>query len=120
MLGVSGGGLLLVAGMYCEWHMLLFPSFSTLLGPFGCSATAAVHVGGSLYHELRQGKLMLMPSFTSGFQKMLRWLMAPAPRDRPNAARILASSLLQKKTHQRDNSRENYGALPLQPIMQGK
>lgn len=36
--------------------------------------------------------------------------------DRPTAQRILASSLLQKKSHQRDNSRENYGALPLQPI----
>ena len=82
--------------------------------------TAAVHAGGSLYHELRQGKLMLMPSFTSGFQKMLRWLMAPAPRDRSSAARVLASSLLQRKAHQRDNSRENYGALPLQPIVQGK
>ena len=35
--------------------------------------------GGNLYHELRQGKLMLMPSFTSGFQKMLKWLMASAP-----------------------------------------
>ncbi|CAK0734469.1 hypothetical protein CVIRNUC_000435 [Coccomyxa viridis] len=81
---------------------------------------AQLPTGGSLYHELRQGKLMLMPSFTSGFQKMLRWLMAPAPRDRPSAARVLTSSLLQRKAHQRDNSRENYGALPLQPIVQGK
>ena len=40
--------------------------------------------------------------------------------DRPTAQRILASALLQKKSHQRDNSRENYGALPLQPIMQNK
>ena len=37
---------------------------------------AGCNAGGNLYHELRQGKLMLMPSFTSGFQKMLKWLMA--------------------------------------------
>lgn len=40
-----------------------------------------------------------------------------SPGDRPTAQRILASALLQKKAHQRDNSRENYGALPLQPIV---
>ena len=114
------GGLLPVAGMQSEWRMLFFRSPATFWGPFCHCMTAAVHAGGSLYHELRQGKLMLMPSFTSGFQKMLRWLMAPAPRDRPSAARVLASSLLQRKAHQRNNSRENYGALPLQPIVQGK
>ena len=114
------GGLLLAAELKCEWRMLFRPSLAPFWGPCCHSVTAAAHAGGSLYHELRQGKLMLMPSFTSGFQKMLRWLMAPAPRDRPSAARVLTSSLLQRKAHQRDNSRENYGALPLQPIVQGK
>lgn len=57
-----------------------------LLHTLGCKLESAAdlmdalcNAGGNLYHELRQGKLMLMPSFTSGFQKMLKWLMAPTP-----------------------------------------
>ena len=50
-----------------------------MASPAGLNLLHAADAGGSLYHELRQGKLMLMPSFTSSFQKMLKWLMAPAP-----------------------------------------
>ena len=70
--------------------------------------------GGSTYQEIRQGKLMLMPTFTSQFQKMIKWLMAPTPAERPTPARVLASSLLSKRPA-RDGAKENYGALPLQP-----
>lgn len=69
-----------------------------------------LHAGGSTYQEIRQGKLMLMPTFTSQFQKMLKWLMAPVAADRPTPARVLASSLLSKR-----GSKENYGTLPLMP-----
>ena len=79
----------------------------------------SVVAGGTLYQEIRQGKLMLMPAFTAGFQKMLRWLMAPAPEDRPTPARILASSLLAGKGRGRGDAakenRQNYGALALAP-----
>ncbi len=63
-----------------------FRAYWELLRTRGCkwsrqqiSWMHCANAGGNLYHELRQGKLMLMPSFTSGFQKMLKWLMAPAP-----------------------------------------
>ncbi|BDA40733.1 Wee1-like protein kinase [Coccomyxa sp. Obi] len=71
--------------------------------------------GGDKYQEIRQGKLMLMPTFTSQFQKMVKSLMAPVPAERPTPARVLASALLTKRSAARDSSKENYGALPLQP-----
>lgn len=71
--------------------------------------------GGSTYQEIRHGKLMLMPTFTSQFQKMIKWLMAPTPAERPTPARVLTSYLLSKRSPGRDGSKENYGALPLQP-----
>lgn len=65
---------------------------------------------------------MLMPALTAGFQKMLKWLMAPAPADRPTPARILASSLLAGKGRgaggrgdAAKENRQNYGALALAP-----
>lgn len=102
-----------------KWHYI-FCRQQRVQWALTCMKRWLSAAGGNLYHELRQGKLMLMPSFTSGFQKMLKWLMAPVPSERPTPARILASSLLQKKAHQRDSSRENYGALPLQSISQNK
>ncbi len=73
------------------------------------------NAGGDKYQEIRQGKLRLMPTFTSQFQKMVKSLMAPVPAERPTPARVLASALLTKRSAARDSSKENYGALPLQP-----
>ncbi len=78
-----------------------------------------VSAGGSTYQEIRQGKLMLMPTFSTSFQKMLKWLMASAPADRPTPAKVLASGLLARRAHgSADGSKGNYGALPLLPTQQ--
>lgn len=52
--------------------------------------------GGTTYHKIRQGKLVLLPMFSEAFQKMLRSLMAEDPKERPSCEQILHSSLIRR------------------------
>ena len=88
-----------------------------------------LHAGGPQYQRLRQGELFL-PTFSTGFCRMLKALCAPSPADRPTPARILASSLLAKRSSgggggklgESGGAKENkgkYGALALAPSQKG-
>lgn len=55
---------------------------------------------GEKYHQLRDGKLALLPAFTRSFQDMLRALMHNDPCKRPSGGAVLASSLITKRTQQ--------------------
>ena len=50
-----------------------------------------------MYHELRAGKLPMLPAYTAGFQKLLKELMHPSPHSRPSPEAILSSTLLAPK-----------------------
>lgn len=54
-------------------------------------------LGGSLYTDIRNGKLKLLPGLSAKFQHMLKSLMAPSATDRPSASKILSSSVLSKR-----------------------
>eukprot|EP00201_Polytomella_parva_P006722 CAMPEP_0175084654 /NCGR_PEP_ID=MMETSP0052_2-20121109/28191_1 /TAXON_ID=51329 ORGANISM="Polytomella parva, Strain SAG 63-3" /NCGR_SAMPLE_ID=MMETSP0052_2 /ASSEMBLY_ACC=CAM_ASM_000194 /LENGTH=294 /DNA_ID=CAMNT_0016356505 /DNA_START=240 /DNA_END=1124 /DNA_ORIENTATION=- len=49
---------------------------------------------GPVWHEIRQGKLMIMPQISVRFQALLKKLMHPDPTQRPTADALLKSPLL--------------------------
>eukprot|EP00884_Botryococcus_braunii_P000222 jgi/Botrbrau1/101/Bobra.0022s0090.1 len=53
--------------------------------------------GGTVYADIRNGKLKLLPGLSAQFQNMLKSLMASSPADRPTATKILSSSVLAKR-----------------------
>ena len=59
--------------------------------------TTARCPGGTVYQDLRAGKLPLLPAYTASFQKMLRDMMHPNPQSRPSAEAILGCPLLAPK-----------------------
>ena len=50
--------------------------------------------GGDAYQAIRDGKLALLPTFTTSFQALLAQMLALKPADRPTAEKILAHPLL--------------------------
>ena len=55
---------------------------------------------GEKYQQLRDGKLLLLPSFTRSFQDMLKSLMHTDPARRPSGAAVQASPLITKRVSQ--------------------
>ena len=53
-----------------------------------------VSPGGDSYQAIRDGKLALLPNFSTSFQALLGQMLAPKPADRPTAEQILAHQLL--------------------------
>jgi hypothetical protein len=53
--------------------------------------------GGSVYQDIRHGKLMMLPTFSTQFMSTIKNMMSPKPADRPSAQRLLNSSLLHKR-----------------------
>lgn len=52
---------------------------------------------GPTFHDVRQGRLRMLPSYSVGIQKLIKQLMAPKASDRPSAEAVLSSSLLQPR-----------------------
>lgn len=50
---------------------------------------------GPTFHDVRQGRLRMLPSYSVALHRLIKQLMAPKASDRPSAEAVLASSLLQ-------------------------
>ena len=58
------------------------------------SLTVLVSPGGDSYQAIRDGKLSLLPTFSTSFRALLAQMLAPKPADRPAAEQIQAHPLL--------------------------
>jgi len=80
-----------------------------------------VSPGGDPYQAIRDGKLALLPTFSTTFQTLLTQMVAPKPADRPTAEQILAHPLLnprrisppQSSTAAKMEQTQAYGGLNL-------
>jgi len=52
---------------------------------------APLPAGGPLWRNLREGRLALLPAASASFQRLLRSLMAPNPKQRPTMEAVLRS-----------------------------
>ena len=85
------------------------------------SLTVLVPPGGDSYQAIRDGKLALLPTFSTTFQNLLAQMVSPKPADRPAAEQILAHPLLnprrvsppQSSTAAKIEQTQAYGALNL-------